>query len=323
VGAHDDERGELQMPGIASGRILKNHSWTAILAVTGLASLFLFSPLSAQQQGPMKEPPGTSAPPSESQPKPAPATPASSPAPNSAASVASNDAPAIPIDQIIQRFAAREAEFRTERDNFTYTQTFVIQTLDSSDRVDGEYRQTSEIVFTPERKRYEKVTYAPPPTLERISLSQQDLDDLEHVQPFVLTTSELPKYEITYVDHEPLDELNTYVFDVRPKTLEKNQRYFQGRIWVDDKDLEIVKTDGKAVPDIRKRGQENVFPRFETFRENVEGHYWFPTYTRSNDTLHFSNDDVHIRMTVRYENYKRFGVTVKIGPPTKTDQNKP
>ena len=168
-----------------------------------------------------------------------------------------------------------------------------------------------------------KMTYAPPPTLERISLSQQDLDDLEHVQPFVLTTSELPKYEIKYVDHEPLDELNTYVFDVGPKTLEKNQRYFQGRIWVDDKDFEIVKTDGKAVPDIRKRGQENVFPRFETFRENVEGNYWFPTYTRSNDVLHFSSGDVHIRMTVRYENYKRFGVTIKIGAPTKTDQNKP
>jgi hypothetical protein len=310
------------MPGIVSGRILKNHSWTAILAVTGLASLSLFFPLSAQQQGPMTLPPGTSVPPSESQPKPAPATPAPLPAPQSAPPVASSEPPPIPIDQIIQRFAAREAEFKTERDNFTYTQTFIIQTLDDNDRVDGEYRMTSEIVFTPEGKRYEKVTYAPPPTLERISLSQQDLDDLEHVQPFVLTTSELPKYDITYVDHEPLDELNTYVFDVRPKTLEKNQRYFQGRIWVDDKDLEIVKTDGKAVPDIRKRGQENVFPRFETYRENVEGHYWFPTYTRSNDTLHFSNDDVHIRMTVRYENYKRFGVTVKIGPPTKADQDK-
>jgi hypothetical protein len=189
--------------------------------------------------------------------------------------------------------------------------------------VDGEYRMTSEIVFTPERRRYEKVTNAPPPTLERISLSQQDLDDLEHVQPFVLTTSELPKYDIKYVDHEPLDELNTYVFDVGPKTLEKNQRYFRGRIWVDDKDFEIVKTDGKAVPDIRKGGQENVFPRFETFRENVEGNYWFPTYTRSNDVLHFKNDDVHIRMTVRYENYKRFGVTVKIGAPKKADQDKP
>jgi len=271
----------------------------------------------------MEQPPGTSAPANEPQPKAAPATPAPAPAPKSAPSVASNELPSIPIDQIIHRFAAREAEFKTERDNYTYTQTFVIQTLDSGDRVDGEYRMTSEIVFTPEGKRYEKVTNAPPPTLERISLSQQDLDDLEHVQPFVLTTSELPKYEIKYVDHEPLDELNTYVFDVGPRTLEKNQRYFQGRIWVDDKDFEIVKTDGKAVPDIRKRGQENVFPRFETFRENVEGNYWFPTYTRSNDVLHFSSGDVPIRMTVRYEKYKRFGVTVKIGAPTKTDQNKP
>jgi hypothetical protein len=230
--------------------------------------------------------------------------------------------PTMPIEQIIQRFAAREAAFKIERDNFTYTQTFVIQTLDADGQPDGEYRMTSDIVFTPEGKRYEKVTYAPPPTLQRISLSQQDLDDLEHVQPFVLTTSELPKYNITYVDHVPLDELNTYVFDVAPKTIEKNQRYFQGRIWVDDKDLEIVKTDGKAVPDIRKHGQENVFPRFETFRENVEGNYWFPTYTRSNDVLHFSNEDVPIRMTVRYENYKRFGVTVKIGKPTEKNQNK-
>ena len=181
--------------------------------------------------------------------------------------------PTLPIDEIIQKFAAREAEFKTERDNFTYTQTFTIQTLDSSGRPDGEYTMTSEIVFTPSGKRFERVTYAPAPTLERISLSQQDLDDLEHVQPFVLTTAELPKYNIKYLDHVQLDELTAYVFEVGPKTIEKNQRYFQGRIWVEDKDLEIVKTDGKAVPDIRKKGgEENVFPRFETFRENIEGH---------------------------------------------------
>jgi hypothetical protein len=226
--------------------------------------------------------------------------------------------PTVPIDQIIQKFAAREAEFKVERDNFTYTQTFVIQTLDYSGRPDGEYRMTSEIVFTPSGKRFERITNAPAPTLERISLSQQDLDDLEHVQPFVLTTAELPKYDVKYVDHERLDELGTYVFDVGPKTIEKNQRYFQGRVWVDDRDFNIVKTDGKAVPDIRKKGQENVFPRFETFRENVEGNYWFPTYTRSNDILHFSTGDIPIRMTVHYENYKRFGVTTKIGAPVKT-----
>ena len=243
-------------------------------------------------------------------------------APKSASASSALGPPSIPIEDIIQKFSAREAEFKTERDNFTYTQTFVIQTLDAGGRPDGEYKMTSEIVFTPQGRRFEKVTYAPPPTLERISLSQQDLDDLEHVQPFVLTTTELPKYNVKYVDHVRLDELGTYTFDVGPKTLEKNQRYFQGRVWVDDKDFEIVKTDGKAVPDIRKGGQENVFPRFETFRENVEANYWFPTYTRSNDILHFSSGDIPIRMTVRYENYKRFGVTVKIGKPTETNKDK-
>lgn len=229
----------------------------------------------------------------------------------------------MPVEQIIQKFAEREAEFKKERDNFTYTQTFVIQTIDADGQPDGEYRMTSDILFTPAGKRYEKVTDAPTPTLQRISLSQQDLDDLEHVQPFVLTTTELPKYSAAYVGRERLDELSTYVFDVGPKVIEKNQRYFQGRIWVDDKDLNIVKTDGKAVPDIKKKGQENVFPRFETFRENIEGNFWFPTYTRSNDTLHFSTGDVRIRMTVRYSNYKRFGVTIKIGKPTQVDPEKP
>jgi hypothetical protein len=257
---------------------------------------------------------------SGSQSTPTNATPAPAAPVESAASNGALAPPSVPIDQIIQRFAEHEEEFKKERDNFTYTQTFVIQTLDDSGQPDGEYRMTSEIVFDPSGKRYERITNAPAPTLERIQLSEQDLDDLEHVQPFVLTTSELPKYDIKYVDHERLDELTPYVFDVAPKKIEKNQRYFQGRIWVDDRDFEIVKTDGKAVPDIRKKGQENLFPRFETFRENIEGNYWFPTYTRSNDVLHFDTGDVPIRMTVRYENYKRFGVTIKINPGARTNQ---
>jgi hypothetical protein len=244
-------------------------------------------------------------------------------APQASSSNISQQAPDLPVDQIVQKFGARELEFKKERDNYTYTQTFVIQTIDFDNRPDGEYRMTSDILFTPEGKRYEKVISAPAPSLQRISLSQQDLDDLEHVQPFVLTSDELPKYDVNYVGREPLDELGTYVFDVKPKKIEKNQRYFQGRIWVDDKDLNIVKSDGKAVPDIIKKGQENIFPRFETFRENIEGHYWFPTYTRSDDELHFSGGAVHIRMTVRYANYKRFGATIKIGPATEIKDNAP
>lgn len=276
--------------------------------------------LAAQQAGPLKTPTSGG-----QQNGPGTVTVQQTPdaGPKAANSNITNEPPALPADQIIQKFAAREAEFRKERDNYTYTQTFVIQTIDQDGVADGEYQMRSDILFTPDGKRYEKVVYAPASTLQRISMSQQDLDDLEHVQPFVLTTEELPKYDIKYVGREKIDELSTYVFDVGPKKLEKNQRYFQGRVWVDDADLEIVKTDGKAVPDIKKKGQENVFPRFETFRENIEGHYWFPTYTRADDILQFSTGGIHIRMTVRYANYKRFGVTIKIGSPSRTEPEKP
>jgi hypothetical protein len=309
------------MAAIQSERILKRVVEMAKLATIAFAAGMLALPLTAQQQGPLTPPPaGTVAPPA--------ATPRRDIAPpvaqrDSSTSEISTAPPPVPVEKIIQQFAAHEEEFRKERDNYTYTQTFVIQTIDSDGMPDGEHRMTSEILFTPGGKRYERVTDAPAPTLQRISLSQQDLDDLEHVQPFVLTTTELPKYNVTYVGRQQLDELGTYVFDVAPKTLEKNQRYFQGRVWVEDKDLGVVKTDGKAVPDIKKKGNENVFPRFETFRENIEGHFWFPTYTRSNDTLHFSGGDVRIRMTVRYANYKRFGVTIKLGTATEVKPDKP
>ena len=283
--------------------------------------MFCCGSLLAQQQGPLPVPPSSGAAQSAPAATPAP-VPAADAAKKSESSI-STQPPALPVEQIIQKFAAREEEFKKERDNYTYTQTFVIQTIDSDGIADGEYQMRSDILFTPDGKRYEKVTYAPASTLQRITMSQQDMDDLEHVQPFVLTTEELPKYDIKYVGREAIDQLNAYVFDVGPKKLEKNQRYFQGRVWVDDTDLEIVKTDGKAVPDIKKHGQENVFPRFETFRENIEGHYWFPTYTRADDMLQFSTGAVHIRMTVRYANYKRFGVSIKIGSATEVKPEKP
>jgi hypothetical protein len=280
--------------------------------------------LAAQQQGPLPPPPASGTP-QPARPPQEPAGPSAAPAKTARDSGnVTHEPPSLPVEQIIQKFGDREMEFRKERDNYTYTQTFVVQVIDDDGRVAGEHRMTSDILFTPDGKRYEKVISAPPPTLERagMSLSQQDLDDVEHVQPFVLTTSDLPKYDVKYAGREQLDELSTYVFDVAPKKIEKNQRYFQGRIWVDDKDLNIVKSDGKAVPDIIKKNNENIFPRFETFRENIEGHYWFPTYTRSDDVLHFSSGPIHMRMTIRYANYKRFGATIKIGTAVELKDDK-
>ncbi len=291
------------------------------------AGLLVSLPLAAQEQpGPLPLPPPQQEYPPQPPSAPAPsqaAPPNATPGSQHASSGISKEPPAIPVEQIIAQFAEHEAEFQAERDNFTYSQTFVMQTVDDSGEPDGEYRLDSDVTFTPSGKRYENITYAPPSTLQRIMLTEEDLDDLKNVQPFVLTTADLPKYNITYAGREQVDDIGAYVFDVAPKTIEKNQRYFQGRVWVDDRDLEIIKTDGKAVPDIRKGKNENVFPRFETYRENIEGHFWFPTYTHADDVLHFKTGDVHVRMTVHYSDYKRFRATIRLVPPSPPAGNHP
>jgi len=290
---------------------------TALLAGT------LVSIAAAQDPGPLSTPPASR---TQAPPPPATQTYHSEPPPQHIHSPGDspiiNEPPSQPVAEIVKRFSERESEFKRERDNYTYTQAFSIETLDDDNRPDGEYRMTSDIIFTPEGKRYEKVTFAPPDTLRRISMSQQDFDDLRNIQPFVLNTLDLPKYNVTYVGRQQIDELSAYVFDVAPKVIEKKQRYFQGRVWVDDKDLQIVMTDGKAVPDIVTKNNENVFPRFRTYRQNIQEGFWFPVYTRADDYLHFHAGDVHIRMTVRYSNYKRFGSTVKVGKATEIKEPK-
>ena len=164
----------------------------------------------------------------------------------------------------------------------------------------------SEVTFGPNKKREEKVTYAPMVTLKNLILSPQDEQDLRSVQPFVLTSDDIGKYDIHYIGKEKVDEINCYKFTVKPKQLLKGERYFDGDIWVDDRDLQIVKTYGKGVGQ-QKRGEDQQFPRFETYREQIDGKYWFPTYTRADDTLQFKNMSQRVHMVVKYENYKRFG----------------
>ncbi|HZR29895.1 MAG TPA: hypothetical protein VFA71_14045 [Terriglobales bacterium] len=214
-------------------------------------------------------------------------------------------------EQIIQKFAAKEKVFKQARDNYTYRQSVKVQTLDG-DTVDGEYQLVTDILFDDKGRRIENVVFAPQPTLTRIGMTREDTDDIQNRLPFVLTSDELPEYNILYVGQQREDELDTYVFDIAPKQIEKNKRYFQGRIWVDNHDFQIVKTYGKNVPDIRKGSGENLFPKFTTYREQIDGEYWFPTYTYTDDTLHFKNQDVHIRQIVKYTNYKRFGSKSKI-----------
>ena len=221
----------------------------------------------------------------------------------------------ITVDEIIQRFAAKEKQFKIAREQYTYRQSVTVQTLDG-DSVDGEYKQVDDILFDDKGKRIDEVVFAPQSSLQRIQMTREDFDDINHRMPFVLTSDEIPEYQILYVGKQREDELGTYVFDIAPKQIEKNKRYFQGRIWVDDHDFQIVKTYGKNVPDIgvgkHRGGQENLFPNFTTWRQQIDGKYWFPVYTKVDDELHFSTGDVHVRQVVKYTNYKRFGSNVKI-----------
>ena len=223
----------------------------------------------------------------------------------------------ITTQEIIQQFAAKEELFREARNNYTYTQDITLQTLDGT-TVDGEFRLVQDITYNDKGERIENVTFAPQSTLTRITLSRDDFDDIRRLMAFLLTTSELPKYNLLYVGQQQVDEVQTYVFDIAPKTIEKGQRYFQGRIWVDQRDKMIVKNCGKTVPETiannskKKNVQENLTPKFVTYREQIDGEFWFPTYIRADDTLHFRMQDVQIREVIKLTNYKRFGVRTKI-----------
>jgi hypothetical protein len=184
--------------------------------------------------------------------------------------------------------------------------------------VDGEWYEVADVIFTPSGTRTEKVVFAPGNTLQRVQMSSSDLQDIQHGYSFVLTTEAIAQYNVKYVGRQKVDEVDCYVFDVSPKTIEKKKRYFDGRIWVDATDLQIVVSNGRMVPDDTRKNNEDLHPPFMTWRQQVDGHYWFPVYTKGEGILHFAggsgymSQDVHIRDTIKYSDYKQFGSTSKI-----------
>lgn len=221
--------------------------------------------------------------------------------------------------QLIERMGRRESEFAQARENYVFKQTVIVQTLaDDTNKPDGEYRQVTDVTFGTGGKREEHVLFAPQNTLERVMMSPSDFKDIEQRLPFVMTTEQLPQYDLTYLGRQKVDELDTYVFDVKPKVLEKGKRYFQGKIWVDQTDLQIVVISGLNVPQDTRKGHEDLSPPFTTYYQQIDGKYWFPTYTKAEGNLHFAaqygavSQDVHLKTIVRYTDYKRFRSTVTI-----------
>jgi hypothetical protein len=218
--------------------------------------------------------------------------------------------------EIIKRFSQKESEFRDVWAQYTYTQKILFQVLGMSNQVRESREMIVEVFFNTDGERETKVVYDRG-QLRSVGISKEDISDATSMQPFVLTTEELPEYKVKYKGKEKIDELDLYIFDVKPRKKKKGNRYFQGRIWVDDVDFQIVMTRGKIVPDYR----DNKFPEFETVREQIDGKYWFPTWTEGDDILRFGSGynyrDVHVRLLITYGDFQKYevGTSIKYGTP--------
>jgi len=215
------------------------------------------------------------------------------------------------VDRIIQTFTAKEAQFRHALNEYSFKRDAILQSLGMGGQITGEYHRVSYFTLDEQGNRYEKINYFPMPSFGAVT--QEDLEDLGGIQPFALEPSKIPQYDFKYVGKEKIDELNLYVFDVSPKVMpdakRTKERFFIGRVWVDDQDLQIVKTKGKGVPETKK----NKFPTVETYREQIDGRYWFPTYSYADEELIFdSGETLHIRMKVRYSDFELARAKVKI-----------
>lgn len=214
------------------------------------------------------------------------------------------------VQEMIQKFVAGENKAQAARQHYSYTQDVLVQTLDGK-AVDGQFHEVTTVSYDDKGKRLENVTFAEQSTLRGIQLSEGDMDDIRIFMPWMLTSDRLPEYNVTYAGQQHVDDLDTFVFHVEPKKEEKDKRYYQGRVWVDSRDLQVVKMCGKSVPDIvpkKKKQPMDIRPMFVSYRQIVDGN-WFPAYARVDDTLHFQAASVHVREIVKFTTYKRTAAT--------------
>lgn len=188
----------------------------------------------------------------------------------------------------------------------------VIDDADSHGMQAGEYREVRDIVFSPKQERSEQEVGKPTNTLKRLILTDEDFRDIREIQPMLLTKDTAFLYDKKYRGEEPMDGIDCWVVELKPRQILQGQRLFEGLMWVDERDFSVIRIEGQAVPQIQTMKSENLFPHFTTKRATVDGKFWFPIETSADDTLNFRNGPVRMRMTIRYVNYKRFSADSKI-----------
>jgi hypothetical protein len=210
------------------------------------------------------------------------------------------------VEQVIEKLGAAETAARQARSHYTFKQDVLMQTL-SGNNVTGEFHEVTMVSFDANGKRKEEVTYAGQPSLRGLQLTSADMEDIRTFMPLMLTSEDIRAYNLSYDGQQHVDDLGTYLFHVSPKKIEKDRRYFQGRIWLDNQDFQIVKLCGKSGPEkvrVKKGEHSELQPLFVTYRQLVDGN-WLPAYTRADDTLRFPTGATRLRQIVKYTGYKR------------------
>ena len=296
---------------ILFGMNLHSQHLRGCLALSGLRfSLFLCSfyfalsasPACGAQQGPLTPPPEHDIHRVGTEPVP--------PAP-----------PSMAPEEIIKRFSQKEDEYIVARAGYTYKKTVRLQEFGPDGKPSGELSLVIEAKPGPDGKVYEKTVERPQSTLHFLEMGPEDFQSLARMPAYPLTTGQLAKYNLKYLGKELVDEVDCYIFQVKPKSVERAHYYFDGIIWVDAAYLEVVKTYGKWVNDLGDtRSPTMPFNIFETYRENVDGKYWLPNYMRSDDTLNLKDANVQVRLVIKWTDYKPIPAAGTAPAPAETPQ---
>jgi len=215
--------------------------------------------------------------------------------------------PDLPPAQIISAFTKKEDLYQAERPLYSYRRTIRIQEFGPDGKPAGEFNATYQGVRSSSGQLYEKALAAPETSLQYIQFEPDDAHSIGNVPAFPLTTDQLAKYNLKFLSSEKVDEIDCYIFEVHPKTLDRKHPLFDGILWVDQKYLEVVKTYGKWVTDLGPMRAGNLpFNMYETYRENVDGKYWFPNYSRSEDVYKLQGHEVPVRVTIKWSDFKPF-----------------
>ncbi len=231
------------------------------------------------------------------------------------------DAPP-PPKGLLRDIAANGSLFQQELNRYTYRQRFHFFELDRYGVRRGDYLEVRDVTFNPDGERIDRFIKGPIDRLDRMSLTEEDFRDLREVQPFVLTRDTLWLYETNFLGDDVVDGRPCYVYRIRPRQTLDGQRLLDGHIWVGREALQVVQVAGLPVPQMPRTEGGNLFPRFTTTFQPVDGKFWFPIKTIAEDTLAFSSGLQRVRYEIDFAEYKRFSAETKVtfGEPIEEPQ---